>query len=231
MTITSAFAVAAAILSAGAVHAGGFTAPTVEVEPVTPVVVTAEPAEWAGGYAGLTLGYAFGGDDDVGEFTGDDLLGTHELSGANAGIRAGYRWQRNRWVVGPEVSYQAGDISDEFDLPLALGGGTFDSQVDSLLAVKVKTGYAVRPDTLVYGIAGWQRGDFTYDFAGVETEYDAEGYVLGLGAERKLTDRMSVTGEWEYSDFGSTTVELEPGVTTSATPKFNNLKLGLNFKF
>ena len=231
MTIKFAFAVAAAILSAGAVHAGGFTAPTVEVEPVTPVVVTAEPADWAGAYGGLTLGYAFGGEDEIGVFDGDTFLGdlgTVELNGANAGIRAGYRWQRNRWVVGPEISYEMGDISDEFDLE---DGGSFDSQVDNLLAIKVKTGYAVRPDTLVYGIAGWQTGDFTYDVNGVETEYDAEGYVLGLGAERKLNDRMSVTGEWEYSDFGTTDLEIAPGFTTNASSKFNNLKLGLNFKF
>ncbi|WP_134725025.1 outer membrane protein [Paracoccus luteus] len=231
MTIRFASAVAAAIIAAGAAHAGGFTAPTVDVAPVEPVVIAAEPGDWAGGYAGVTLGYAFGGDDVVGAFAGDTFLGdlgTEELSGANAGIRAGYRWQRNRWVVGPEISYQAGDISDEFDLA---AGGTFESQVDSLLAVKLKTGYAVRPDTLVYGIAGWQRGDFTYDVAGVESEYDADGYVVGLGAERKLTDRMSVTGEWEYSDFGNTDVEIAPGVTTTATPKFSNVKLGLNFKF
>ena len=85
MTIKFASAVAAAIIAAGAAHAGGFTAPTVDVSPVEPVVIAAEPGDWAGAYAGVTLGYAFGGDDEVGAFAGDTFLGnlgTEDLSGA-----------------------------------------------------------------------------------------------------------------------------------------------------
>ena len=55
--------------------------------------------------------------------------------------------------------------------------------------------------------------------------------MLGLGVERKLTDRMSVTGEYEYANFGSTDVELAPGVVSVATPEHSNVKLGLNFSF
>ena len=54
----------AALLSVSAAHAGGFTAPVVEIEP--PLVVTPAPSDWQGAYAGITLGYAFGGDDDIG---------------------------------------------------------------------------------------------------------------------------------------------------------------------
>ena len=42
---------------------------------------------------------------------------------------------------------------------------------------------------------------------------------------------LSVTGEYEYSDFGNTEVDLGGGVTSRATPAFSNIKLGLNFKF
>ena len=54
----------AALLSVPAAHAGGFTAPVLDVQPAP--VVEATPADWQGGYAGITLGYAFGGDDDIG---------------------------------------------------------------------------------------------------------------------------------------------------------------------
>lgn len=218
----------AALLSVPAAHAGGFTAPVVDAAPL-PVVAPA-PGDWQGGYAGITLGYAFGGDDDIGVRPPGVDIGSAELSGANAGLRLGYRWQRDRWVVGPEVAYVAGDINDSFDFA-NLGGGEFESEVNDMLGLRLKTGYLVRPDTLVYGIAGWQEGDFTYNVNGTDFDYDADGYVLGLGVERKLTDRMSVTGEYEYANFGSTDVELAPGVVSVATPEHSNVKLGLNFSF
>ena len=68
--------------------------------------------------------------------------------------------------------------------------------------------------------------------AGTDIDYDADGYVVGLGAEKMLSDRMSVTGEYEYSDFGTTEVDVTTGgVYTNATPSFHNLKVGVNFKF
>lgn len=222
---------AAALLTVPAAHAGGFTAPVVEAEPVVVVAPAPVAAAWEGGYVGASLGYAFGGDDRIGENVAGVLvntLGKAELSGPNVSLRGGYRWQRGNWVVGPELSYTIGDISDEFDYGTA---STFESEVNSTAAIKLKAGYLVRPDMLVYGTAGWTTGDFTYVNDGNELDYDADGYVVGLGVERMLTDRMSITGEYEYSNFGKTDVEISPGVISKATPEFSNVKVGLNFKF
>ncbi|HRO16191.1 MAG TPA: porin family protein [Paracoccus sp. (in: a-proteobacteria)] len=224
-------AIAAASLSSTS-WAGGYAAPVVDVEPVAPIV-TAPVGDWQGAYGGLALGYALAGDDEIGvnedntTFLGN--IGTAEIGGPNLSVHAGYRWQRNQWVFGPELSYTAGDISDDFDYGI---DGTFESEVNHVIALKLKAGYQVRPDMLVYGIAGLTKGDFTYVVDGSDLDYDADGYVVGLGAEKKLNDRMSVTGEWEFNDFGTTDVDLgDSGFTTVATPKFHNLKLGLNFKF
>lgn len=220
-----------ALLAAASAHAGGYAAPVVEAEPAAPVVATEAPT-WQGAYVGAALGYAFGGDDDIGVNADggpvDATLGNAELGGPNLSLRAGYRWQRENWVVGPELSYTMGDISDEFDYGTA---GKFESKVNNTLAVKLKTGYLVRPDMLVYGIAGWQKGDFTYTNNGTEADYDADGYVVGLGAEKMVNNRMSITGEYEYANFGKTDVDLGGGVITKATPEFSNVKVGLNFKF
>lgn len=223
------FATGIAMLAVPAAQAGGYAAPVVEVEPA-PVPVTPPPAAWQGGYAGAALGYAFGGDDEIGQNVMGRVtnLGKAEISGANLSVRAGYRWQRDRWVVGPELSYTAGDIKDDFDYGI---GRHFESKLNHTIALKLKTGYLVRPDMLVYGIAGWQKGDFTYDLGGVERDYDADGYVVGLGVEKKLTERLSLTGEYEYSDFGRTDVDIFTDVVSKATPSFSNVKMGLNFKF
>lgn len=222
---------AAALVAASAAHAGGFAAPVVETEPVAPVVVTEAPA-WQGGYVGAALGYATGGDDRVGLGNPDGTgpvpsIGNAGVKGPNLTLRAGYRWQRDRWVVGPELTYTGGDISDEFDY----AGGKFETKVNNELSLRLKTGYLVQDDMMVYGIAGVTRGDFTYTEAGKDVDFDASGYVLGLGVEKMINARMSLTGELEHSYFGKTEVDLPSGFVTQATPEHTNVKLGLNFKF
>lgn len=231
---------AIATMTAGAAAAGGYTPVVVEPAPITPVV-TAPVGNWQGGYAGATLGYAFGGDDVVGVSDGDTLLegdlGEFELSGVNAGLRAGYLWQRDRLVIGPELSIEGGNIDDDIDLvddgDVTIGSGT--SEVNHVIALKLKTGYEVAPNTLLYGVAGVARGDFTYELDGGpafsgKDDYTANGFVFGVGVERKVSDRMSVTGEIEHTEFESETVDIGD-FTTEASPSFSNVKLGVNFRF
>lgn len=223
---------AALVLSAAAASAGGYTtAPDVVVEPVAVAPIVA-PGNWQGAYGGVSLGYAFGGDDEFGldEDDGGPVpsRGDIELNGINGGLHIGYRWQRDRLVFGPELSVTGGNIEDSFDDPLL---GEVGNKVNHVAALKLKTGFEVQPNMLVYGVAGIARGDFTYTVADEDFDYEANGYVFGLGVERMITDRMSVTGEIERNQFDKEEVELGGGVFTNASPSFNNVKLGLNFKF
>lgn len=222
-----------ALVAAGA-QAGGLIAPVME----TPIEVI-EPAPvagaWQGGYAGLTLGYAFGGDDTVGisDTASDRFLGNAgklELSGANAGLRVGYRWQKDRWVFGPELGYDAGSIKD--DATGTVAGVDYDtsSEIKNVLALRMKTGYAVQPDLLVYGIAGIARADIEYKQNGADDSYKKTGYIVGLGAEKMINDKWSITGEYEYANFGKEE-RVFGAVSTEATPDYHNVRLGLNFKF
>lgn len=234
---------AVAALTAGAANAGGYTPVVVDTAPVVTPVTVAPVGNWAGGYVGGTLGYAFGGDDVVGlrDTTTDALaddLGKLEIGGANASLRAGYRWQRGNLVFGPELSVEGGSIDDEIDLTDAAGadlGLSASNEVNHVIALKMKTGYEVAPNTLVFGTAGIARGDFTYTLAAdggasASEDYTANGYVFGVGVERKVSDRMSITGEIERNHFKRETVDFGP-VTTEASPSYNNIKLGVNFSF
>ncbi len=231
LILSAPLAVAAAV----AANAGGYSAPVVEAA-VAPVVEVVPAGDWAGAYAGATLGYAFGGKDEVGVnapgansgMINSDKL---KLNGANAGVHVGYRWQKDRWVFGPELGFSGGNIKDSFD------DGTIEasSKIKNVLALRMKTGYEVKPDLLVYGIAGVARAKVDYEVAGagadIKDSFSRTGYVLGLGVEKKLNERMSVTGEYEYANFGKETLEDAAGNTTKATPKYNNIKVGLNFRF
>lgn len=242
-------ALTTAILTTTAASAGGYIEPTVLVAPEAEVMA---PAGWSGPYIGGTLGMAFGGDDSIAvrEYEGGEItkwnhgLGKFEVGGLNYGLHLGYRTERNGWVLGPELSYEAGDVSDSMTDTDADGTLEDSSNVDSVLSLKLKAGRVIGGNTLVYGVLGAARGDFAYestftDTAGVsETEsapYDATGYVIGAGIERKVSDRISVTGEWNYYNFGKTDLFLEgdaqSGLATYATPAHHRVKLGLNYQF
>ncbi|MBV0892888.1 porin family protein [Paracoccus sp. Z118] len=223
MTLPLASAIALGLTASA--HAGGYTAPVTEIAPAAPVVVAPEPAgTWEGLYAGGTLGYGFGGDD---EFTLGGVTADQEISGVNAGLHLGYRWQRGNLVIGPELSVMGGSVDDS----VTAGGLDYESSLNHMMTLKLKTGYAVRPDTLVYGTAGISRGDFTFTAGGEEYDYDTNGYVFGLGIERMITDRLSVTGEIERNHFKSENFDVGLLGDTNATPSFNNLKVGVNYRF
>lgn len=233
-SVISSVAVLAGFLGATAANAGGYTPAVVDPVVVEPVTEVAPVGEWQGAYGGVTLGYAFGGDDRFGLQDGNgnlvqDDLGNTEISGVNGGLRVGYRWQRNKWVVGPELSVEGGSVKDSFTVD-----GT-DTEVESKLknrvALVLKTGYEVQPNTLAYGIAGVSRGSFDVDYGDLSESYNTNGYVFGVGVERKINERMSVTGEIEHNALKGKTVEFDNGLSTRATPEYTNVKLGLNFKF
>ncbi|SMO99063.1 outer membrane protein [Paracoccus laeviglucosivorans] len=222
------------VIGTGAAHSGGYVPPVLDAAPIV-AVVEAPVGSWQGGYVGATVGYAFKGDDRFGlsSSASDTLLGDigeMELKGANAGLRAGYRWQRGSWVFGPEIGIEGGDIKGDTSGLLLGTALDVEAKVNHMIALRFKTGYAVRPDLLVYGIAGVGRIDIDYDLNGVEEGLSKTGYILGLGVEKQINDNWSVTGEYEYANFGNEKVEFGD-FESKATPKYNNIKVGVNYRF
>lgn len=226
-TKTLTASAAAIVAMAGASFAGGYVAPVTE----PPVIVAPEvvASDWAGLYAGGSIGYAFGADDEIG-LDDSSALGQVDVKGVNAGLHLGYRWQRNNWVYGPELWVEGGSI-DATDTVAFGGDREVESKVNYLLGLQFKTGYVMNPETLVYGTAGFVRGDFDYSLDDDTQGYSENGYSLGLGVERKLRDNLSVFAEWQYRNFGKTDLTFEDGTTTRATPEHHNIKVGVNFRF
>ena len=220
----------AIVAMSGAAFAGGYVAP-VEPAPIIEAPVVPPVADWAGGYAGGSLGYSFGADDEIGIRDGgvmDPALGDVEVSGVTAGLHAGYRWQRDNWVFGPELWVEGGSVDDTATIA---EGVDVTSEVNYLVGLQLKTGYVVNPQTLVYGTVGYVRGDFDYSIGDQTEGYTADGYSLGLGVERKIRDNLAVFAEWQYRNFGKENVDFGDGLSTNATPEHHNVKVGVNFSF
>lgn len=229
--ISSLALVAAGLVGAQGANAGGYSPAVVETNVAVAPVVQTQVGNWQGAYAGATLGYGFRGKDDFGlsrggVFSGN--IGRAEIKGVNAGLQLGYRWQRDQWVFGPELSVEGGSVKDKFT---GTNGVEVESKLKNKVALKLKAGYEVQPGTLVYGIAGLTNAKYEYNYGGANIGYKARGNVLGLGVERQVNERMSVFGEIERNSFKKKDVTLSPGLTTVTSPSFTNVKVGLNFKF
>lgn len=231
--VTVAFCVCAVAAQAG------------NVAPVPADSAVLAPAPiWRGGYVGANIAYAFNGDDRVGHRSPAGAMvavpGTLEQSGINYGLRLGWRGERasgaRSFVYGVELGYDAGKADDS----LATATHTASVSLNNVLSLRLKSGFTNSArNTLFYGILGYARGDFDYAVAGtaagdtiaINTGLSMNGYVLGLGAERQLTDRLSLFGEWEYLNFGKQRLTDAGGSSTQATPKYQNIRIGLNYRF
>lgn len=236
----------AVAIGSSAAMAGGAIAPIVEVAPIeiSPAPVA---GAWEGAYAGGSLGYLFGTDDEIGLATivgGSQVarstnLGDVGVSGVTAGLHVGYRWQRDRWVFGPELGVEFGGVDEKVNG--TFGGSPFEleSEMKNVVTLVMKTGYSVDPQTLVYGTFGVARGsyDYTLTRGGNSTTegFSATGVAAGLGFERMMSDTMSVFGEYQYRHLGNTDVDFSTGANSSlrsvASTSHSSIKVGVNFKF
>jgi len=217
--------------------AGSYTNPVVEqtIEPDPYDLIQ----NWEGAYVGLTAGYAFGGDDRIGIFRNDvwrDSFGPFEDEGWNGSVRVGYRWQTDNWIYGPELAFEGGNIGDSF----LSGGYSGETRVSNAFSLRLKAGGThIVPDTMLYGIAGLSHASIDYSVVGsggigdiaIDSSYGANGYILGVGLEKMLSEKLSVTGEYEYTNYGSNELTDMFDASTKATPFFQNVKLGLNLRF
>ncbi|WP_405402384.1 outer membrane protein [Paracoccus sp. Ld10] len=248
MRLSYFVSVSALVLGSGAASAGGIISPVMDVSPV--VVTTEAPiaAAWGGAYVGGSLGYIFDTDDQVGfseVIDGDDVglvggLGDVGISGATAGLQLGYRWQRGNWVFGPELGVEFGSVDESIDFgdDVDATSGSVESEMKNIATLVMKTGYAVNPQTLVYGTFGVARGDFDYtvstDDGSLTRGFDATGAAAGLGVERMINARTSVFAEYQYRDFGNERIEFTDGidtVSTRASMTMSTVKVGANFRF
>lgn len=236
----------ALVMGAGASFAGGTVAPVIDVSPII-IKETPTVGAWEGAYAGGSLNYTFGGEDQVGfarmsagqQTKRATELGDADISGISAGLQAGYRWQRGQWVFGPELGIEAGNVDGSIDATAFGIDGKVESEMNYLVTLVMKTGYEVQPGTLIYGTFGIASGDFDYTVSGddfSETEsFTATGVAAGLGVERMVNENMSIFADYQYRDLSeksvSYTAENDVSYDTNTTTSHSIVRMGVNYRF
>lgn len=123
---------------------------------------------------------------------------------ATLGGLLGYDRRFGRLVVGGEVGLSFG-TSDK----VSGGTSTATASIDPKRSVDLtaRAGYLVAPQTLVYARAGYTNDRIrTTTVSGTSTlsaSEDRDGWLVGGGVERAITDKVSARVEYRYADLSN----------------------------
>jgi outer membrane immunogenic protein len=219
---------ASAIAAVAALSTSAFAA-DLPARPYTKAPAYTAPAvvyNWTGFYIGGHLGGAFG---DSSSIQGDS---GRFMGGVQGG--ADYQFAPN-WVIGIEAQYSWMDSGNNGRL--FPGGTLVTANNDQLGSVTGRLGYTWGP-ALLYAKGGYawkENNNISVTNAGLPVPFSTsgnsrDGYTVGAGLEYMFAPNWSAKVEYQYYNFGNTTVTSTPLVTS-----FNNdehtVKAGLNYRF
>ena len=163
---------------------------------------------WAGFYAGGHLGYVFG------------RARSADMDGFKGGLQAGYNFQMDRLVIGGEgdIAYSGVDYR----------GFTESFRQKWIGSGRVRLGYAFER-FLPFVTAGFAYTTGTMKAGGAKQSNGHVGYVVGLGGEMMLSDRVSASVQYLHYRFEGQTYNVVPA--RNANIVNNEVRVGLNYRF
>lgn len=163
---------------------------------------------WAGFYAGGHLGYAFGRSRSA------------DMDGFKGGAQIGYNAQMDQFVIGGEADLAYSGIDYR--------GFTESFRQKWVGSGRVRLGYAY-DRFLPFVTAGFAYTTGTMKAGGAKQTNGHIGYVIGLGGEMMLTDKVSATLQYLHYRFNSETYNVVPA--RNANIVNNEIRVGLNYRF
>lgn len=189
----------------------------------------------------------------AGPAAAQDTRNAAAFNGAFVGGQIG--WQQDRQsldlnTVPPSTTRAKGDglaYGGQLGYDLNLGGGvvgietsltgrtgtnrfpTFDLEPGRTINVTARAGVLVAPDALLYARGGYSNARFTITNPTGASE-NREGYIVGGGFEKMLSQNVSARVEYNYSDYGNDTLP-GPGGPSALNYHRHAVMTGINFRF
>ena len=227
------------------------------------------PMTWTGFYVGANAGYAWGHSDTslLHSAVGPPLFLSGTLAdppglnprGFIGGGQAGYNWQTGQWVFGGEVDFSGLSAKADASIsPFFTGKGpntvTWASQYDWLFTARVRGGFLVVPNWLLYATGGLAvthvRDSVTctvppggnndcinnppFGNLNWSSSSTLTGGTFGGGVETMFAPNWTARAEYLYAKFQDTS----PSSTIPAVPPFfsfshnlNIVRFAINYKF
>jgi outer membrane immunogenic protein len=184
---------------------------------------------WSGIYIGVGGG-AGGLVHEVGIPLVDASFNGIGAEGAFGEFTVGYDHLLNeRMLLGVYGTARLSGIKSELS---ALGGVTGDITADYGFDLIARAGYLATPETLVYVLGGYSYQHFELSSnLGVSTDWESNGFTAGFGLETALSDRLSLKGEYRYSQYGAFDLLSLGPVSIESEPSSHTFHVGLNYRF
>lgn len=202
---------------------------------------------WSGCYAGGNAGYG------LATVSGHDVLINNDIGSATAtgfalGGQAGCDRQAGAWVWGAQLSLDLGSLKGSHVYRQGTGpSNRVTYRVKSLATLTGRVGFVLPADTLAYLKLGgaWTRTDHddgdplplggpAFAYSG-HRQATRDGWLLGLGLERRMGGRLSWFAEYSHMDFGRKTVRIPYSDGTAFDYDFRQrmdyLGAGVNVRF
>ena len=208
-----------------------------------PIVAPAPVYTWTGFYAGVQGGGGWGRSDETyvllanaPAFAGSQK---YDISGGFVGGVFGYNWQSGPVVFGIEGDYHWADISGRSAEINAGFGDTYYTKIRGYGDIKGRLGYSTGP-ALWFISGGAAVGDIQhrYDpaaFGGptfVQNDW-RWGWTIGAGAEYMFAPNWSAKVEYNYIDFGKSSIQYSglAGDRSEWKDTVHTIKAGVNYHF
>ena len=204
------------------------------------------PANWTGGYGGITGGYGWGHSDQTdpgppiphngGGGEGGD--GHYSVQGGLLGGTLGYNWQKGPWVYGVEGDFSWSDIKGRSEV---CGAATVlphpcGTNLNALGTFRSRLGYAAgaNGNWLLYATGGVAIGNLhAWDtLTPASGNVWRAGWTAGAGVETVFAPRWTAKLEYLHVDLGDAqTFNIVPGVQESVGFRADILRAGINYRF
>jgi outer membrane immunogenic protein len=185
---------------------------------------------WTGFYIGGHVGGAFAGDNSL-QSSDARFLG---------GVQAGFDYQfAPNWVLGAEAQYSW--LNNGTNNGVTFPGATVvtGNVANQIGSVTGRVGYTWGPG-LLYAKGGyaWRDGNnIGVTVGGAPQGFTAtnskDGYTVGAGLEYMFAPNWSAKAEYQYYNFGNTTITAGPPAAVGARFRDDEhtVKVGVNYRF
>jgi len=220
-------------------------------------VNAADDASWTGFYIGAHVGAGFGTMDlssDTSAAVKQNLL-DHTANGSLTGLQGGANWQfKKHLLVGFEADHSITDIGETAQVEFGPNGGpgvgnkiSVETDVNYIQTFRARIGYAAGPS--LFFVTGGQsymhhsgsgRATLNGAYAAGTDDGFHTGHVVGGGYERRLTDKLSIKGEYLRLISGTENyvIDLTAAAAQGGTVQLigleyraNLVQFGVNFHF
>ena len=135
-------------------------------------------------------------------------------------VQGGFDWEvAPSFVIGAFASWEFTDIGNDnnFDEDDTFGEAfegrhRFENNLDGILTVAGRAGFARTQNLLLYGLVGWSWADIENDwrFRHVDDsdfdfhngdDFNADGFTFGGGLEWRFWENLSLRAEYRFTDF------------------------------